>query len=499
MRGHVSATPSEGMSERLAGYELLERIGGGATADVHRAESLDHPGQIVAIKRLRTDAGLDALARVRREADALRAVRHPSVVRLLDVVPDGPGIALVLPFVPGGSLADRIARHPDGLLASEVADVGQRLAGALHAAHEAGVLHRDVKPTNVLFDVEGQPLLTDFGAALVRAADRNTAHGHAVGTAEYLDPAVAGGAEPDARADVYSLGVLLYEMAVGRPPFKGGTPLATLRAADVGAHVPVAEVVPSLPDRLAATIERAMARDPSVRHGSARDLALDLAAGLGAGPSTDTPPVRADSDSGTRVFGPRPTPPTSAVTLTKRRPWLVALAAAVVVIPLVAIAVVSGGGDPGPEPTVPVIVPSQSTSTAETVAAVPPEPCDGVATPEGSGEVILGDTRGLGCGLPVRRDGDRLLVPDPEGGPDRVYRLETDDEVFLGDWDCDGIDTLAVYRPSEGVVSTFSAFPQDVGEKVVSSETTVPRGGVARHVVVDGCDELQVLENTDNA
>lgn len=486
------------MSERLAGYLLLERVGGGSNADVYRAESIDHPGRIVAVKRLRTDAGMDALDRVRREAEALGAVDHPSIVRLLDVVPDGPGVALVLPYVGGGSLADRIARHPDGLMADEVVDVGRRLASGLHVAHEAGVIHRDVKPANILYDAEGQPLLTDFGAALVRAADRNTAHGHSIGTAEYLDPAVAGGAEPDAKADVYALGVVLYEMLAGRPPFKAGTPLATMRAADQAAFVPLATAVPMAPPRLVATIERAMSRDPADRHPTARDLDLDLTQALA--PPAPTASDRPEApDSGTRVFGPRPQRPARVFSEGSTRWWLLAAALAVVVIPIVVLVVLRGGGDPVAEPTVPVIVPTKPDAGSESgqptsgaVSALPPAPCDGVPTPEGDGPVILGDLRGEGCGLPVRREGEQLLVPDPDGGPDRVYRLATEDEVFLGDWDCDGIDTLAVYRPSEGVVSTFSAFPQEVGEEVTSTETTVPVSGVARHVTEDGCDRLDV-------
>src|SRR5690606_38993582 len=108
------------------------------------------------------------IAELRREAEALERLSHPSILRLLDVVPDGPGVALVFPFAAGGSLAQRIAEAPDGLDATFVADLGARLARALASAHNAGLIHRDVKPSNILFDVEGQPLLADLGTALLR-------------------------------------------------------------------------------------------------------------------------------------------------------------------------------------------------------------------------------------------------------------------------------------------------------------------------------------------
>jgi serine/threonine protein kinase len=255
------------MDERLPGYVLHHRVGVGANAEVYRAEPAGSPGRIVAVKRLRIEAPARAVDELRREAAALTRLSHPSILRLLDLVVDGDRVALVVPFTVGGSLADRLAAVDGGLPPAEVADLGARIARALAAAHNAGLVHRDVKPANLLFDAEGQPLLSDFGTAHLTGERTPVA-----GTAEYLDPAVLAGAPADARSDVYGLGVTLYEALAGVPPYAGSTARQTLAAADRGVHVPLTELVDA-PAALIETIERAMARDPGARHATASELA----------------------------------------------------------------------------------------------------------------------------------------------------------------------------------------------------------------------------------
>jgi hypothetical protein len=153
------------MDDELPGYLLHQRIGVGAASEVYRAEPVGSPGRPVAVKRLRIDAPPRAVDELRREAMVLARLSHPSLMRILDIVPDGDGVALVLPLAAGGSLAARLATADGGLEPAEAADLGARLASALAAAHDAGLVHRDVKPGNILFDAEGQPLLGDFGTA----------------------------------------------------------------------------------------------------------------------------------------------------------------------------------------------------------------------------------------------------------------------------------------------------------------------------------------------
>lgn len=201
---------SELAREQVAGYVLHERIGRGSDSEVFRAEEVGRPGRVLAIKRLAAAVSATDLAGLRREAEALRVLAHPGVVRLLDVVPDGEGIALVLPYAPGGSLEARLEHGP--LPPDEVADLGARLATALAAVHAAGLVHGDVKPGNVLFDREDQPLLADLGASRLRGAGPP----HAA-TAGFVAPEVLDGAPVDAPADLYALGVTLAT-ALGLDP-----------------------------------------------------------------------------------------------------------------------------------------------------------------------------------------------------------------------------------------------------------------------------------------
>jgi serine/threonine protein kinase len=253
------------------GYVVGDRLGAGTHGEVHLAQVAGRPGRVVAIKRFPGTVRGAQLAQVRREAEALRRVSHPSIVRLLDVVADGDDVALVAPYLSGGTLAARIARGP--LPPAAVVDLGARLGDALAAAHSAGVVHGDVTPANVLYDAEDQPLLADFGAAVLVGDEGAEVHG----TASYLDPDVANGTRgPDAASDQYALGVVLFEAAAGTPPYAAPTAEAATRAADRGVHVPLDELAPELPAVATAAIERALDRDPAARFASLRELASQL-------------------------------------------------------------------------------------------------------------------------------------------------------------------------------------------------------------------------------
>ena len=224
-------------------------------------------GRPVAVKVLPRDGDAGAETRFRREVAVTGALRHPG---LLSVVARGETAALLYyatPYVAGGSLRDRLARQ-GRLPVGDVVRLLCQLADALAHAHACGVVHGDVKPENVLLDDDGRALLVDFGA--VRLGGRaDDAAAPVVGTPLYMSPEQAAG-EPalDARSDVYSLAVLGFELLAGRPPFGGASPRAVLLA-----HL--AEPVPSLralrpevPAALAATLERALAKDPTARHAS---------------------------------------------------------------------------------------------------------------------------------------------------------------------------------------------------------------------------------------
>jgi serine/threonine protein kinase len=264
------------VSEEIGEYVLLEQVGTGRQSTVHRARSRDRAGRIVAVKRLHVDADDDVVRRLQREAEVLASLSHPAIMPLLDVVPDPQGgVALVFPYAPGGTLERQLASR-GSLPWHEVADLGARLASALAAAHGAGVLHRDVKPANVLLGVEDEPRLADFGTVVLHDRGHLLDDGVVIGTAEYLDPAVAvSGADPGPRSDLYSLAVMLFRALSGQLPYAGGTPAATIAAADRGVHAPLGQLTDA-PAEMVAAIERSMARDPNQRFGAVQQLGVVL-------------------------------------------------------------------------------------------------------------------------------------------------------------------------------------------------------------------------------
>lgn len=430
-------------------YELERQIGAGAAGTVWRAHQRGPVSRVVALKRLRAGSGAIDVARIRREALVLTELDHPHVVRVLEVVADGDGVALAMQFAPGGSLADLLAERTR-LAPGEVVAVAAPVADALASAHRRGVLHGDVKPANVLFTSDGEPLLTDFGVA--RTLGRLTSE-HVGGTPEYLAPELLEGAQPDPRADVYSLGVVCYEALVGEPPYRGPAPLAVVRAADVGDHLRL-EDVPGVPEPLARVVEQAMARDPARRFATADAFARALRAVVPPhalrlpGPA-DEPRGAVPDDPGaslTRTFGPRPPRPDPEPA--RRSRWLPLAGVAVLVVGAVAFALwgplgKEGGGGP------------------DCPAADRPE------APAGA-QVVAGDPDGSGCrayGVYQLRSltsgGQRMILTiDVAGERKHIGLGAPGDQLVLGDWDCDGRDTPGLYRAAAGKVQYFDLWPR---------------------------------------
>ncbi|RMG06497.1 MAG: serine/threonine protein kinase, partial [Planctomycetota bacterium] len=265
------------------GYRILEELGRGGMGAVYRAFD-PRLGREVALKQLLPSAegDPDLLLRLRREAEALARLRHPNVVAVHDLVSLGGRPTLVLEFVAGESLEERLRREGP-LPPAEVLSLGEALASALAAAHAAGIVHRDVKPANVLLRAKsGAPLLTDFGLArdLRPEAERLTRTGSFLGTPTAVAPE-----QVDARfgevgpaTDVYGLGITLYAAATGRLPFAGKTALAALE--QVVSRPPPAPraFAPGLPPPLEDLLLRCLAKSPGERPPSAEALARELAA-----------------------------------------------------------------------------------------------------------------------------------------------------------------------------------------------------------------------------
>ncbi len=278
----VSAEPVEGtpFTDRLS---LLEPIGEGAMGAVYRAHDRVLK-RTVAVKVIKPDR-LDAanadrlLARFQREAEAMARVRHPACVPIFDAgVEKAHGRPyIVMGLVAGKSLRQLIAEQDGPLDWRRVVTWGRDLALGLQACHDVGVVHRDVKPANVLVDAGDRPFLTDFGVALDdQARTKLTAEQAAVGTLAYMAPEQAVGHPVDARVDVYALGATLYEAATGRAPFEATHALLLIRQIVEADPEPLRRLAPAAPADLDAVLQQALAKSRDDRYATAQALALDL-------------------------------------------------------------------------------------------------------------------------------------------------------------------------------------------------------------------------------
>ena len=263
----------------LAGrYHLRSVLGQGGAATVWLADD-DVLDRAVAVKLLHPELERDtsAVVRFRREATAAAALTHPNAVIVYDIGEDEGRVFLVMEYVDGATLSDVL---DGGRLAPEdTATIGVSVGRALGAAHRRGLVHRDVKPGNVLIDRDGVVKVTDFGiaTALGDAQARLTTPGMVVGTGAYLAPEQLEGKVVDARADVYSLGLVLHECLTGQPAFSGGT-AAEVAARRLASEVtPVRKMVPAAPEELDLTLQRAARRDPRERFEDGAALADVLA------------------------------------------------------------------------------------------------------------------------------------------------------------------------------------------------------------------------------
>ncbi len=262
----------------IADYEILEELGHGGMGVVYQARQRQLK-RLVALKMIR--AGLQArpeeLDRFRLEAEAVARLHHTNIVQIYDI-----GEVAGLPFVAlelleGGSLADRLAGTPQP--GRQTAELMVTLARAMHTAHQAGIVHRDLKPSNVLFDRDGTPKIVDFGLAKhLEVQHGHTETGQIMGTPSYMAPEQARGHARNVgpEADVYALGAIFYEMLTGRSPFKGETPLETVRQVVEDEVVPPSRLVPRVARDLETICLRCLSKEPAKRYSSARALAEDL-------------------------------------------------------------------------------------------------------------------------------------------------------------------------------------------------------------------------------
>jgi hypothetical protein len=287
----VEPTPGE----QLGQYRVIAQIGRGGMATVYKAFQ-PALARHVAIKVLPAFYAEDPrfLARFRREAQTVSQLRHPNILAIFDFGEQGGLTYMVTEFLPGGTLEQHLGRP---VLIGRAVRLLAPIAAALDYAHGRGVVHRDVKPSNILLAEDGTPVLSDFGVAHILAGSpRLTASGALIGTRAYMAPVQAAGEPTTPASDRYALGVVLYHLLTGRPPFEAETPMA-VALAHLYKPLPLPRTLnPSLPEAIEAILLKALAKDPAARFDSASAMiqALERAeptAGPGGGTAAETPTI----------------------------------------------------------------------------------------------------------------------------------------------------------------------------------------------------------------
>ena len=334
-------------------YQLIEEIGSGGMATVWKANDA-LLGRSVAIKRLLPHLARDpgAAQRFKREAQAAAGLSHPGIVTVFDTGEDNEGPFIVLELIEGQTLAARVAAL-GALSPTEVVDIMFQAGSALDHAHSLGVVHRDVKPANLILDPEGRVRLTDFGIARTVADPTTiTGAGELVGTIAYMAPEILQGAPATPASDIYSLAAVAHELLAGRPPFVAETPAAMLEA--VRSNQP-SDLRGLIPVDMATAVALGMSKEPKQRPASAGELAMALTgtATLVLGPHvlspTPPPPAsRVGSEEPTVVGGPPPhvDPEPVASDRTRSRWPVLALALALVGLSVAALTNDRSPGEP---------------------------------------------------------------------------------------------------------------------------------------------------------
>ncbi len=373
-------------------YQISRHIARGGMADVYLAEDVDLGRQVVLkvmLPMLAQDA--EFVARFRREAQTTARLNHPNIVQVYRTgsVPNTGQPYLAMQYIQGGTLQQTLLTllQRDQILQTTTAlSLIRQMADALDVAHRAGIVHRDLKPSNILLHPNGTPVLTDLGIAAVSTESRLTRTGDVMGTPHYMSPEQASGRSLDGRSDLYSLGIILYELLAGMVPFQGDSPLAVLHQHVYEAPPPLQRIRPDLAPVTLQVVDRCLAKDPFQRFQSAGEMAAALSTALTE--EGRSQPVGADPVSGKTQFDPvlnhTITRKSVVHTLTavpqKRRvpPWLYAAGAVVLLAVVGWLALQAFNGGDGAETA--QVADVRATETAvtgneatSTIAAVQPD------------------------------------------------------------------------------------------------------------------------------
>jgi eukaryotic-like serine/threonine-protein kinase len=381
-------------------YRIDAMLGQGGMSAVYKSTD-PNLKRVVAIKLIHPHLSTDPsfVQRFESEASAVASLRHSNIVQVYDFNNDNGVYYMVLEFIPGETLQDRLKRLVEAgrqLPIEEAIKFTIDICDAVGYAHQRGMVHRDIKPANIMLDVQGQAILMDFGIVKILGGDSHTSTGAVVGTARYMSPELIRGEVADHRSDLYSLGVTLYEMLSGRPPFMADSAM-TLMMMHLNDPIPnVRGFRQDVPAEMVRILERCLAKDRSERYQSAAELSADLRRALmnlGQETTVSPPEVQQsqtfastlDSTStSVKTTGPRPVPlpvatPTGSEPLSRpvpsRRPlWLIGAGLAVIACLSVGIilgrAMLQGFVSAPPEPTQTLAVATDTTAPSEEPVAI---------------------------------------------------------------------------------------------------------------------------------
>jgi serine/threonine-protein kinase len=288
-----NSNPNELVGQQIEQYEIHKHIARGGMADVYLARDVTLE-RLVALKIMlpALAANDDFVARFQREAQIVARLEHPNIVQIYSIGQTRTNRPyLAMQYIEGGSLQDTLAQlEANGELLDTHQALGiiNKMADALRVAHEAGIIHRDLKPSNILIRLNGEPVLVDLGIAVVQGGPKLTHTGTLIGTPHYMSPEQASGKPLDGRSDIYSLGVILYEMLAGRKPFAADDPLAVLHMHAYEQPPPLAEIRPDLHPETQLVVETCLQKTPDYRYPAAAALQLGLRRAIQAEGGTGT-------------------------------------------------------------------------------------------------------------------------------------------------------------------------------------------------------------------
>jgi serine/threonine-protein kinase len=364
---------------KIGRYDIKAELGRGGMATVYRAYDPSFERE-VAIKVLPPELTHDPQFRdrFRREIKTIASLEHPAIVPVYDVGEEDGVPYFVMRYMPGGSLTQWIEKGKFSM--EDAARIIERLASALAYAHKNGLIHRDLKPDNILFDNNGDPFISDFGVAKITDSATNMTGSGIIGTPAYMSPEQAQGEHVDNRTDIYGLGVIIFQMLSGEQPYEATTPMG-VAVKHITDPVPeILKINPGLPAEADTIIKTAMAKDPSLRYQTATELAHALTHAAGTPKSV---PTAAKAAAGTRAAQERAgartqagSAPAAATASGGSNKGLLIGGAAVVLVLLAAGGVLFGGKmlAPAPTPTLPPPTPTAIvvTATLPPTAAAPP-------------------------------------------------------------------------------------------------------------------------------